>query len=156
MRHVIVLSVALSVPLRSDIGLLTEDRIILANLHRSATSCKRRILLPALALLCLFGASTVLAATAYDAFEDGNRLFRDDLYWAALLRYQQASDAGMDSPLLHYNTGIAHYRAKQHIRARQSFTKALAAPGLRVVSQYNLGLNAYASGDTAEALKWFR
>jgi tetratricopeptide (TPR) repeat protein len=156
LRHVIVLLVTLSVHLRSDIRHLTEGRIILVNLHRSATFCTRRILLPALALLCLFGASTVLAATAYDAFEDGNRLFRDNLYWAALLRYQQASDAGMDTPLLHYNSGIAHYRAKQHIRARQSFTKALAAPGLRLVSQYNLGLNAYAAGDTEEALRWFR
>ncbi|MGB5628875.1 MAG: hypothetical protein WBM57_05885, partial [Woeseiaceae bacterium] len=60
------------------------------------------------------------AMTAEQYFADGNRLFRDDLYWAALLRYQQAADEGLDTPLLHYNTGIAHYRAGQHIRARVS------------------------------------
>lgn len=96
------------------------------------------------------------AMTAQEYFADGNRLFRDDLYWAALLRYQQASDAGLDTPLLHYNTGIAHYRAGQHIRARQSLLLALDDPGLRVSAQYNLGLNAYKSGDTEEALRWFR
>ncbi len=57
------------------------------------------------------------AMTAEQYFADGNRLFRDDLYWAALLRYRQAADEGLSSPLLHYNMGIAHYRAGQHVRA---------------------------------------
>jgi len=94
--------------------------------------------------------------TAGETFQDGNRLFRDDLYWAALLRYRQAAEAGMDSPLLYYNMGVAHYRAKQHIRARTALLKALQAPGLRVLAQYNLGLNAYAAGDMEDALNWFR
>ena len=33
---------------------------------------------------------------------------------------------------------------------------ALQDPTLRVVTQYNLGLNAYELGDTDEALRWFR
>ena len=94
--------------------------------------------------------------TANELFEDGNRLFRDDLYWAALLRYGQAAEAGMDSALLHYNTGVAHYRAGQHIRARESLEKAADATRLRVLAHYNLGLNAYALGDMDEALDWFR
>ncbi len=94
--------------------------------------------------------------SAYEAFEDGNRLFRDDLYWAALLRYRQAGEAGMDTALLHYNSGVAHYRAGQHIRARQSLLKSSRDPGLRVLSHYNLGLNAYAAGDVSDALNWFR
>jgi len=94
--------------------------------------------------------------TANQAFADGNRLFRDDLYWAALLRYRQAGEAGMNTPLLHYNSGVAHYRAKQHIRARQSLLRAAQASGLRVISHYNLGLNAYAAGDVDDALNWFR
>ena len=98
----------------------------------------------------------VHAMTGQQYFADGNRLFRDDLYWAALLRYQQAGEAGLDTPLLHYNTGIAHYRANQHIRARESLLKALDDPALRIPAQYNLGLNAYALGETDEALRWFR
>ena len=156
MRHVIVLGATLSVTLRSDISQKTKARIILAKKHFSAPLIARSTSLLAVAFLCLFSAPSVLAATASDAFEDGNRLFRDDLYWAALLRYKQASEAGMNTPLLHYNMGVTHYRAKQHIRARESLTKALASPGLRVVSQYNLGLNAYAAGDVDEALRWFR
>ncbi len=96
------------------------------------------------------------AMTAEQYFADGNRLFRDDLYWAALLRYSQAAEQGMDTPLLHYNTGVAHYRAGQHVRARDSLQKALDDPGLRIAAQYNLGLNAWALGDTEEALRWFR
>ena len=65
-------------------------------------------------LIALLPAGPALAATASELFADGNRLFRDDLYWAALLRYREASDAGMDTPLLNYNTGVAHYRARQH------------------------------------------
>lgn len=108
-----------------------------------------------LAALC----ATPLSASAqagYASFEDGNRLFRDDLYWAALLRYREAAAAGMDTPLLHFNTGVAHYRAGQHIRARASLLKAAQDPELRVISQYNLGLNAYAAGNVEEALDWFR
>jgi tetratricopeptide (TPR) repeat protein len=96
------------------------------------------------------------ALTAEQYFIDANRLFRDDLYWAALLRYRQAMDEGLSTPLLHYNMGVAHYRANQHIRARESLLKALDDPTLRVVTHYNLGLNAYALGDTDEALRWFR
>jgi len=96
------------------------------------------------------------ALTAEQYFVDGNRLFRDDLYWAALLRYRQAEEEGLNTSLLYYNMGIAHYRAGQHIRARTSLLKALDDPTLRVAAHYNLGLNAYELGDSDEALRWFR
>ena len=111
--------------------------------------------LAAFALLTLC-ASSAYALTATEAFNDGNRLFRDDLYWAALLRYRQAAEAGMDNPVLHYNMGVAHYRAGQHTRAHQSLMQAVRSPSLRVVSQYNLGLNTYKLGDIDGALDWFR
>ena len=96
------------------------------------------------------------AATATELFEDGNRLFRDDLYWAALLRYRQASDAGMDTPLLHYNSGVAHYKAEQYIRARESLLKASQFGPIQPLAHYNLGLNAYKLDDLNEAVRWFR
>lgn len=108
------------------------------------------------ACACFMPVRPVYAMTAEQYFADGNRLFRDDLYWAALLRYRQASDEGMESALLHYNRGVAHYRAGQHIRARESLLRALAEPGLRIVAHYNLGLNAYRLGDREGALRWFR
>lgn len=113
-----------------------------------------------LLLLALWGAlapiQSAQAMTADEYFADGNRLFRDELYWAALLRYRQASDEGMNTPLLNYNMGITHFRANQHHRARSALEKALRQPSLRVAAQYNLGLNAYALGEIDEALRWFR
>ncbi len=108
------------------------------------------------ALTALAPVDNASAMTATQYFDEGNRLFRDDLYWAALLRYRQANDEGLDTAILHYNIGITHYRARQHIRARESLLLALRDPGLRIASQYNLGLNAYAAGDSEEALRWFR
>jgi tetratricopeptide (TPR) repeat protein len=105
---------------------------------------------------CIAPLESARALTAEQYFDDANRLFRDDLYWASLLRYRQAAEEGMDTPLLHYNMGVAHYRAGQHIRARDSLLKALDDPSLRIAAQYNLGLNAYKLGDTEEALRWFR
>ncbi len=96
------------------------------------------------------------AATAEEMFADGNRLFRDDLYWAALLRYREAQDAGMDTPLLHYNAGVAHYKAGQHLRAREALVEASRSQTLEVHAHYNLGLNALALGNLEEALDWFR
>ncbi len=94
--------------------------------------------------------------TAEQYFDEGNRLVRDGLYWAALLRYRQAYESGIDTPLLHYNTGVANYRADQYDRAEESLLRALESPTLRVAAQYNLGLNAYAKGDERAALRWFR
>jgi len=103
------------------------------------------------AIVFFVAAQNANAMTANQYFSDGNRLFRDDLYWAALLRYGQAADQGLDTPVLHYNLGIAHYRAGQHIRARDALLRALEDPLLRVAAHYNLGLNAYELGQIEAA-----
>ncbi len=106
-------------------------------------------------MLCLAPLQASYALTADQAFEDGNRLARDDLHWAALLRYEQALEAGMNSAVLYYNIGVTHYRAGQHNRAREAFLIAQQAPGLRVMTQFNLGLNENAVGDIDKALEYF-
>ena len=105
------------------------------------------------AFLCLAPTQQSFALTSDEIFADGNRLFRDDLYWAALLRYEQAYEAGMNSAVLHYNIGVANYRAGQHDRARAALLLAMQSPSLRVATHFNLGLNAYAAGDTDAALE---
>lgn len=119
-------------------------------------SLKAKILSLAAVLVCGAWFPAAQAATASELFADGNRLFRDDLYWAALLRYREAAEAGMDTPLLHYNMGVAHYRARQYSRARRSLLDASAYAPLAPISHYNLGLNAYALGNYVEAMDWFR
>jgi tetratricopeptide (TPR) repeat protein len=111
-------------------------------------------------LLLIIAATTLpsaaLAVTAEELFADGNRLFRDDLYWAALLRYREAESAGFNSDLLSFNSGVANYKAEQYDRARDSFLKVASSPALSAHAHYNLGLNAWASGNSDEALEWFR
>jgi hypothetical protein len=107
-----------------------------------------------LAVLLLAQPTISLAATASELFADGNRLFHDNLYWAALLRYNQAAEAGMDTPLLDYNTGVAHYKAKQYGRAREAFLEASRYGPLQAISHYNLGMVAYRSGDMSAAIRW--
>ncbi len=159
MRHVIVLecSYSLSCDIRRDILATWADRRsnILALIHnlRHSTAVLSALLL---AFVCLLQPGGAVAANANQMFADGNRLFRDDLYWAALLRYRQAEQAGLDTPLLHYNSGVANYRAQQHIRARESLLKAAREPRLRAISHYNLGLNSYATNDLDDALHWLR
>jgi len=109
-----------------------------------------------LLIMTFVPAQHAAAMTAEQYFADANRLARDDLYWAALLRYRQAMEEGLNTPVLHYNMAVAQYRAKQHILAEESFLKTLEEPTLRAAAQYNLGLNAYALDDTDEALRWFR
>jgi len=99
---------------------------------------------------------TALGATASELFADGNRLFRDDLYWAALLRYGEAAEAGMNTPLLHYNTGVAHYKARQYDRASESLKKAATYGPLAAIAHYNIGLSEYRLGNTEQALSWLR
>ena len=127
-------------------------------IHISRDPHLRAARLVALLLIACFlpAAPAAQAASSQELFADGNRLFRDDLYWAALLRYEQAASAGLDSPLLYYNTGVAHYKAGQYIRARESLLKASESSRLEVISHYNLGLTAWKTGDINEALAWFR
>lgn len=116
------------------------------------------------AVVMLAVASGILASatasgqglSASEAFADGNRLHREQLYWAALLRYEEAADAGMETTLLHYNVGVTHYRARQYDRAMAAFDKASASPQLALLARYNHGLAAYAAGDRQTALSKLR
>ena len=124
--------------------------------QRKRGACGIRVSILLVIAVILTAPTAAQAMTAEEAFADGNRLFRDDLYWAALLRYQQAADAGMNTPLLHYNVGIAHYKARQYERARKAFLQAAKSPRLAPTAHYNLGLTAFAAGDNDEALGWLR
>ena len=110
----------------------------------------------ALLAACLAEAGLAQGISAEDAFRDGNRLFRDNLYWAALLRYEEAANAGMNSAALHYNIGVAHYKARQYERAARSLERAAMSPRLKLLASYNLGLTEYAMGNNAAALRLFR
>lgn len=115
-----------------------------------------KLVIASITAILLLQIQAARAATAPELFADGNRLFHDDLYWAALLRYSQAAEAGMDTPLLHYNTGVAHYKARQYQRAEESLLKASRYGPLQALSHYNLGINAWRRGDTGSAVRWLQ
>lgn len=125
---------------------------------RHALKTRRHPLVTATLLvvsLCLLPTQESKALTSEEMFADGNRLSRDELYWAALLRYEQAKEAGLSTAVLYYNIGVTHYRAGQHKRAREALLTAAQSPRLRVITHFNLGLNEYAAGDVDKALEWF-
>lgn len=128
----------------------------MARLHLRALDPARRPLAWLALLSVVLCGPAVAQETASELFAEGNRLYRDDLYWAALLRYEQAADAGMDTPLLHFNVGVAHYRARQYDRAREAFERAALDARLAVLARYNLGLVARVAGDRDDALRHFR
>lgn len=88
-------------------------------------------------------------------FRDANGLVRSGVYRTALLRYRAAADAGLDTPLLHYNMGVAYYRLDQYSEAVAEFEKAQADPQLAALATYNLGLAHRAAGDTEAAVTAF-
>lgn len=112
------------------------------------------------ALLIILTALAPLSAPAqldgHALMLQGNELFRDGLYRAALLRYREASAAGLDVPLLHYNLGVASYKAQRYDEAEVALERAAADPRLAPLALYNLGLTSNAKGATLEAERWFR
>lgn len=89
-------------------------------------------------------------------FRDANALFRAGIYNTALARYREAAAAGLDTPLLHYNTGVVSYKLGQYEAAEEAFTRAQASPELAAVAAYNLGLTYRRLGRRGEAEAAFR
>ena len=116
-------------------------------------------LTPAALLICLSVLVPLAALAQTDGRSlmlEGNELFRDGLYRAALLRYREANAAGLDTPLLHYNIGVASYRAERFDDAAAALERASADPRLAPLALYNLGLTTRAKGETQAAERWFR
>jgi hypothetical protein len=115
--------------------------------------------------LLLSGCAALLAAAPCTAqlsgaelMQEGNALARTGIYRTALLRYREAAAAGLDTPLLHYNVGVAYYRLGEYSDAAQEFERAAASPDdrLQAIAEYNLGLALRAAGDRAGAERAFR
>jgi tetratricopeptide (TPR) repeat protein len=87
---------------------------------------------------------------------EGNQLVRSGIYRTALLRYREASAAGLDSPLLHYNLGVVHFELGDYDESADAFARAAADPALAALSSYNRGLALEAGGNAAAASDAFR
>jgi Tetratricopeptide repeat len=109
-----------------------------------------------MSILAVLALPVAAQPDAAAVFRDANALMRSGVYRTALLRYREAAAAGFDTPLLHYNMGVAHYRLDQYAAAAAEFQKAQSDPQLAPLATYNLGLVHRAAGDSAEAVAAFK
>ncbi|TVP52992.1 MAG: hypothetical protein EA349_14770 [Halomonadaceae bacterium] len=70
--------------------------------------------------------------------------------------FEQAREAGLNSDALHYNMGVAYYRAGRLAPAAQSFERLLASAQLAHLARYNLGLVALAENAPGRAREHFQ
>ena len=101
-------------------------------------------------------AAPAAAQTAAELMAEGNQLVRSGIYRTALLRYREASAAGLDSGLLHYNLGVVHYELGDYAASAGEFARAAADPALAALASYNRGLALQAGGNAAAASEAFR
>jgi Ca-activated chloride channel homolog len=94
-----------------------------------------------IAAVLWLAALTSLEASARSANEEGNRLYRQKKYAAALKRYTAAQLEAPDEPRLHYNLGNVFFRQGEPEKARDEYARALASadPRLDPSAVYNLG-----------------
>ncbi len=105
-----------------------------------------------------FCAVTSLEASARSANEEGNRLYRQKKYAAALKRYTAAQLEAPDEPRLHYNLGNVFFRQGEPEKARDEYARALASadPRLDPSAVYNLGNTFLAQQKFQEAVSAYQ
>lgn len=89
------------------------------------------------------------------AFEEGNRLFEQGQYEAALEQYQEALDFGFESWELYYNMGNACYRLVDYPKAILYYEKSLKLSPKEADTRNNLALAEQKTLDRFEPLPRF-
>jgi Ca-activated chloride channel family protein len=91
-----------------------------------------------------------------DRIAEGNRLFDQGKFDAAINKYGEALVDDPDSPLLNFNMGDANYKAGKYAEATASFSRVRAGdddPKRQARTAYNIGNAQYRLGAAAEAGK---
>lgn len=99
------------------------------------------ITLIALALGSIAPFSVAFAEDVSAAFAAGTQSFVEKDYSRALANFEEARNAGVEGPAIHYNIGACHYRLGDYARAEVEFRLvADRYPAMRSLAEYNLGL----------------
>lgn len=116
--------------------------------------------------VCLFGGLALLSGysraqdaqnAASQSFAAGTAAYAEQDYLRALTYFQEARDAGIQGPAVHYNIAVCHYRLGDYDAAGSVFSLiADEYPAMRALAQYNLGLVAQRQGDDQAAERRFR
>jgi hypothetical protein len=98
----------------------------------------------------LFGQNCLADWTAGStAFQDGN-------FQVALRHFEAEIQAGLDSPAVHYNVAVCHFKLQQYEESRTSFQLiANRYPKMRGLAEYNLGLIDRRKNDAQAATSHF-
>lgn len=118
-------------------------------------------------LCCLLGVCATLAApvgmaqgaqeAASRAFADGTAAYAAQDYQRALAYFQDALDAGIQGPAVHYNIAVCQYRLGDYESAESEFSLIAARfPAMAELATYNLGLVAQKQGNDLAAEAYFR
>jgi tetratricopeptide (TPR) repeat protein len=90
------------------------------------------------------------------AFSNGTKAFASGDYVKALAYFDEAKNAGVGGPAIHYNIGVCSFRLRDYDRAESEFRLvADQYPRMRALAEYNVGLVLHAEGREAEARKQF-
>jgi tetratricopeptide (TPR) repeat protein len=115
------------------------------------------VALSVLFLLCVappWGAKPARAENA--AFSNGSKAFASGDYLKALAYFEEAKNAGVEGPAIHYNLGVCHYRLQSYSQAEAEFRLvADRYPKMRALAEYNIGLVLLAEDRAAEARRQF-
>lgn len=109
----------------------------------------------------LLGVAVGLLAAGWDAvaqqvfFEEGNRLYQEGDYDAALERYLQIVDAGLESGPLYYNIGNAYFKQGELGQAILYYERALELTPRDDDTQANLELARSLTADEITPLPGF-
>ena len=99
---------------------------------------------------------SVAAQEVEELFAAGSAAFNDSDYLQALSFFQDARDAGIEGPSVHYNIGVCEYRLGNYAGAETAFrVVADGYPAMRALALYNLGLVYLRQERDAEARQLF-
>ena len=117
-----------------------------------------KIKLPALAILMLCLVSGAFAAGLKGKVDAGNGLYNKGSFDGALSKYQDAQIDEPENPVLHFNSGDAHYKMEKYEEAVKEYEKASYSKdiGLQAKSYYNIGNSLYKSGKMPEAIQYYQ
>lgn len=113
--------------------------------------------LPALvAVLSLVMSTGPAAANPDTAWEMGGEAFAARQYETALSYFEDARDAGLAGPAVHYNIAVCQYSLGDYRAARRTFQLiARQFPSIRGLAEYNVGLAERRLGNPNAAQRRF-